>query len=111
MLDRYYSALLQKLGGVNVVICKPPCEHVWKRGLQLPFLLLYYLLPSGSSQHVSMLPPAGGGGTSERLHNMAQLWTGGHNQQFGEDMGNFYSAGRDPIFYVHHYNVDRLWNV
>jgi polyphenol oxidase len=26
-------------------------------------------------------------------------------------MGNFYSAGRDPIFFSHHSNVDRLWSV
>ncbi|KAL2931951.1 Polyphenol oxidase chloroplastic [Bienertia sinuspersici] len=28
-----------------------------------------------------------------------------------EDMGNFYSAGRDPIFYAHHANVDRSWSI
>lgn len=27
------------------------------------------------------------------------------------DMGTFYSAARDPIFYPHHTNVDRLWTV
>ncbi|XP_048497785.1 (+)-larreatricin hydroxylase, chloroplastic-like [Beta vulgaris subsp. vulgaris] len=26
-------------------------------------------------------------------------------------MGNFYSAGRDPIFYSHHANVDRTWSI
>ncbi|KAF3653231.1 Polyphenol oxidase F, chloroplastic [Capsicum annuum] len=29
---------------------------------------------------------------------------------YGEDMGNFYSAGRDPVFYCHHANVERMWN-
>nr|QLG20179.1 chloroplast polyphenol oxidase precursor [Solanum melongena] len=29
---------------------------------------------------------------------------------YGEDMGNFYSAGLDPVFYCHHSNVDRMWN-
>ncbi|KAL4581482.1 hypothetical protein LXL04_017699 [Taraxacum kok-saghyz] len=28
-----------------------------------------------------------------------------------EDMGNFYSAGYDPLFYVHHANVDRMWTL
>ncbi|KAL2627264.1 hypothetical protein AAZV13_07G162800 [Glycine max] len=26
-------------------------------------------------------------------------------------MGRFYSAARDPIFYSHHANVDRMWNI
>ncbi|KAJ6292506.1 hypothetical protein OIU78_024643 [Salix suchowensis] len=26
-------------------------------------------------------------------------------------MGNFYSAARDPIFFSHHSNVDRMWSV
>ncbi|KAL2931957.1 Polyphenol oxidase chloroplastic [Bienertia sinuspersici] len=26
-------------------------------------------------------------------------------------MGNFYSAARDPIFYAHHANVDRMWSI
>ncbi|CAN6683276.1 unnamed protein product [Malus baccata var. baccata] len=26
-------------------------------------------------------------------------------------MGNFYSAARDPIFFSHHSNVDRMWNI
>ncbi|KAJ8555308.1 hypothetical protein K7X08_012804 [Anisodus acutangulus] len=29
---------------------------------------------------------------------------------FGENMGNFYSAGLDLVFYCHHGNVDRMWN-
>ncbi|CAN0920478.1 Polyphenol oxidase latent form, chloroplastic [Linum grandiflorum] len=49
-------------------------------------------------------------GASELLHNMAHIWVG-TSVGLGEDMGNFYSAGMDPLFYVHHCNVDRLWNV
>ncbi|OIT36750.1 polyphenol oxidase b, chloroplastic [Nicotiana attenuata] len=26
-------------------------------------------------------------------------------------MGNFYSAGKDPAFYSHHANVDRMWTI
>ncbi|KAJ7514804.1 hypothetical protein O6H91_23G059800 [Diphasiastrum complanatum] len=48
---------------------------------------------------------APGPGSVERApHTAVHLWTGG-------DMGNFGTAGRDPIFYSHHANVDRLWNV
>ena len=28
-----------------------------------------------------------------------------------ENMGNFYSIARDPIFFLHHANVDRMWSV
>ncbi|CDP17937.1 unnamed protein product [Coffea canephora] len=27
------------------------------------------------------------------------------------DMGSFYSAGRDPVFYSHHANLDRMWSL
>jgi len=29
----------------------------------------------------------------------------------GGNMGNFAGAGRDPIFWLHHCNIDRLWEV
>lgn len=28
-----------------------------------------------------------------------------------DDMGNFGRAAWDPMFYVHHGNIDRLWNM
>ncbi|KAL0320498.1 UNVERIFIED_CONTAM: Polyphenol oxidase, chloroplastic [Sesamum radiatum] len=53
-----------------------------------------------------------GPGTSERgSHNAVHNWCGDPRQPAGEDMGNFYSAGRDPIFYGHHSNVDRMWTI
>ncbi|XP_055820809.1 polyphenol oxidase B, chloroplastic-like [Solanum dulcamara] len=58
-------------------------------------------------------------GTIENIpHIPVHIWTGtercsilpnGENS-YGEDMGNFYSAGLDPVFYCHHSNVDRMWN-
>ncbi|CAN1223491.1 Polyphenol oxidase latent form, chloroplastic [Linum perenne] len=53
-------------------------------------------------------PPPSGAGSGEMLHNMPHNWTG---SPFGEDMGVFYSAARDPIFFLHHSNIDRLWNI
>ncbi|PON35755.1 Polyphenol oxidase, partial [Parasponia andersonii] len=56
--------------------------------------------------------PEPGAGSIENIpHNSIHNWTGtelnlGLN---GEDMGQFYSAGRDPIFFAHHSNVDRMW--
>ncbi|GMJ14354.1 hypothetical protein HRI_005104600 [Hibiscus trionum] len=56
--------------------------------------------------------PSPGAGSLERLpHNTIHNWCGDNTQPNGEDMGDFYSAARDPIFYAHHSNVDRMWSV
>ncbi|KAG8386536.1 hypothetical protein BUALT_Bualt03G0158600 [Buddleja alternifolia] len=54
-----------------------------------------------------------GQGAPERGSHMAMhAWVGDYKgQPNGEDMGNFYSAGRDPLFYCHHANVDRMWTL
>ncbi|KAI3457554.1 hypothetical protein Pfo_014217 [Paulownia fortunei] len=53
-----------------------------------------------------------GTGTSERgSHVAAHVWVGDPRNKYREDMGNFYSAGRDTLFYCHHSNVDRMWSV
>ncbi|KAH9289867.1 hypothetical protein KI387_033984, partial [Taxus chinensis] len=44
-------------------------------------------------------------------HNVVHDWTGSSTTPNGEDMGTLYAAGRDPIFYSHHANVDRMWTV
>ncbi|XP_073156381.1 polyphenol oxidase I, chloroplastic-like [Henckelia pumila] len=50
-------------------------------------------------------PPEPGPGSSERgSHTAIHVWV-------GQDMGNFYTAGRDPLFYCHHANVDRMWTL
>ncbi|KAJ8555305.1 hypothetical protein K7X08_012801 [Anisodus acutangulus] len=58
-------------------------------------------------------------GTIENIpHTPVHIWTGtvlgskleNGDTSFGENMGNFYSAGLDPVFYCHHGNVDRMWN-
>ncbi|KAL5981599.1 hypothetical protein ACLOJK_015662 [Asimina triloba] len=56
--------------------------------------------------------PNPGLGSLENIpHGPVHLWTGDRTQPTLEDMGNFYSAARDPIFYAHHSNCDRMWNV
>ncbi|KAI3708215.1 hypothetical protein L2E82_37369 [Cichorium intybus] len=51
-------------------------------------------------------------GTIEKgVHTAAHRWVGNRRMANGEDMGNFYSAGYDPLFYVHHANVDRMWKI
>ena len=57
-------------------------------------------------------PNPGGGSLENGAHTAIHLWTGDSNRQKnGEDLGSFYSSGRDPLFYGHHANVDRLWNI
>ncbi|KAG6393869.1 hypothetical protein SASPL_144443 [Salvia splendens] len=57
-------------------------------------------------------PPFGLGGTSENgSHTGIHIWVGDPRNKFNEDMGNFYSTGRDPAFYCHHFNVDRMWTI
>ncbi|CAM0913421.1 unnamed protein product [Alopecurus aequalis] len=51
-----------------------------------------------------------GAGTVERSpHNTMHTWTGDVALPNIENMGVYYSAGRDPLFYPHHNNIDRLW--
>ncbi|XWS62777.1 hypothetical protein CRYUN_Cryun06bG0039900 [Craigia yunnanensis] len=53
-----------------------------------------------------------GPGTIELApHNTLHTWVGSSLNPGREDMGKFYSAARDPIFYAHHSNIDRLWEV
>ncbi|KAM1347627.1 hypothetical protein ACFX2H_036537 [Malus domestica] len=56
--------------------------------------------------------PSPGAGNIESIpHNNIHFWTGDPTQTNGEDMGAFYSSGRDPLFYSHHSNVDRMWSI
>lgn len=54
--------------------------------------------------------PQGAGSLEQSPHGPVHVWTGDpSNTQL--DMGNLYSAARDPIFFAHHANIDRIWNV
>ncbi|XP_054801103.1 polyphenol oxidase, chloroplastic-like [Prosopis cineraria] len=53
----------------------------------------------------------GGGSVESVPHGPVHVWTGDNTQPNFEDMGSFYSAGRDPIFYSHHSNMDRMWEI
>ncbi|KAL8129724.1 hypothetical protein V2J09_018879 [Rumex salicifolius] len=54
-------------------------------------------------------PDPGAGSIENIPHGPIHVWSGDRSQPNLEDMGNFYSAGRDPLFYSHHCNVDRMW--
>uniref|UniRef100_A0ACD6A2N4 Uncharacterized protein n=1 Tax=Avena sativa TaxID=4498 RepID=A0ACD6A2N4_AVESA len=45
-------------------------------------------------------------------HTAVHIWLGDPlSANTGEDMGVLGTAGRDPVFYSHHANVDRLWHL
>ncbi|KAL6853500.1 hypothetical protein ACP4OV_019529 [Aristida adscensionis] len=53
----------------------------------------------------------GPGPVENMPHGPVHIWCGDPGQPEREDMGNFYSAGNDPLFYAHHANIDRMWGV
>ncbi|CAI0468586.1 unnamed protein product [Linum tenue] len=65
----------------------------------------------GSPYRTEDEPNPGPGSFESTPHGPVHLWTGDPSQPNGEDMGDFYSAARDPIFFAHHANIDRVWNV
>ncbi|OEL19634.1 Polyphenol oxidase, chloroplastic [Dichanthelium oligosanthes] len=56
-------------------------------------------------------PDPGAGSIENVPHGPLHGWVGDPRQPNGEDMGNFYSAARDPVFFALHSNIDRLWHV
>ncbi|XP_021857684.1 polyphenol oxidase I, chloroplastic-like [Spinacia oleracea] len=65
----------------------------------------------GKSYRAGDEEPRGAGTIEISPHNTVHRWTGDPTQPNGEDMGAFYSAARDPIFFAHHANIDRLWTI
>ncbi|XVF27678.1 hypothetical protein REPUB_Repub14bG0129500 [Reevesia pubescens] len=56
-------------------------------------------------------PRPGMGSIEATPHTPIHKWCGDPRETHNEDMGNFYSAGRDPLFYAHHGNCDRMWSL
>ncbi|CAL0309374.1 unnamed protein product [Lupinus luteus] len=65
----------------------------------------------GSAYRAGDNPDPGAGSLENVPHGPVHIWTGDINQPNIEDMGNFYSAARDPIFFAHHLNIDRIWTI
>lgn len=57
--------------------------------------------------------PNGSSGTLEdNPHGPVHIWTGDPSGNFANpDMGVLATAARDPIFFAHHANIDRMWDV
>ncbi|CAA6661364.1 unnamed protein product [Spirodela intermedia] len=53
----------------------------------------------------------GPGTIEDAPHNTVHEWVGNGLNPEREYMGAFYTAARDPAFYAHHANIDRLWTV
>lgn len=70
----------------------------------------------GSMEHPYDLPEAhalrGFGALESQPHNQVHDMVGGESAS-GEtgDMGDINTAGNDPTFWLHHANIDRLWQV
>ncbi|CAK9146419.1 unnamed protein product [Ilex paraguariensis] len=69
------------------------------------------LLFLGSPYSAGDKPGPGAGSIETTPHIPVHMWVGDPNRRNREDMGNFYSAGRDTMFYCHHANVDRMWTL
>ncbi|OEL38913.1 Polyphenol oxidase, chloroplastic [Dichanthelium oligosanthes] len=72
-------------------------------GAALPSLFL------GQPYRTGDAPMPGPGTVEWAPHNTMHTWTGDNSLPNVENMGVYYSAGRDPLFYPHHANIDRLW--
>ncbi|KAK6268809.1 hypothetical protein QUC31_012969 [Theobroma cacao] len=56
-------------------------------------------------------PIPGAGSIEAGCYTAIRMWVEDQKQEYEEDMGNFYSSGRDVMFYGLHANVDRMWSV
>jgi tyrosinase len=45
----------------------------------------------------------------EDVHDYVHGWAGGNNGSVGGDMGNLGTAAWDPLFWIHHCTIDRIW--
>ncbi|KAJ8629161.1 hypothetical protein MRB53_022484 [Persea americana] len=82
-------------------------SKTYKESLTLPELFMGDPIRAGEATETDTEASSG---RLEIIHNGVHQWTGPDTVPY-MDMGNFYSAGRDPIFYCHHSNVDRMWQI
>lgn len=72
---------------------------------------VFFGSPYRSGDEVDPSTGSGPGALELSPHNNIHMWTGNETIYSHQDMGSFWSAGRDSIFYCHHANVDRMWTV
>jgi polyphenol oxidase len=68
--------------------------------------------PDGGDVNTPQNPTASMGTLEAGPHGGVHIWTGDPTLQSAKaDMGILATAARDPVFFAHHGNVDRLWDV
>lgn len=73
-----------------------------------PLPSLFYGMP----YHLGDVGGAGPGTFEDNPHGTVHAWVGDPSAPVPfNDMGNFGVSARDPVFYAHHANVDRIWTI
>ncbi|OEL37677.1 (+)-larreatricin hydroxylase, chloroplastic [Dichanthelium oligosanthes] len=128
-LDAYVN--LDILNADDTIIPFDPQAVQYNQVVQNNLCTLYVqMMRNSKAQHFlgdkfcARYPGTVSSGTSGSLESMAHtsvhVWAGdpasselGHDgqQHTGADMGFLATAGRDPVFYSHHANVDRMWHL
>ncbi|KAF6172146.1 hypothetical protein GIB67_003838 [Kingdonia uniflora] len=88
---------------VDKVIRENLCQvdRMYKETIRNPELFMGKALRAGQSV------PTNASGSLENLHNSVHQWSGPSESPY-YDMGNFHTAARDPLFFGHHANIDRM---
>src|SRR5262249_40574803 len=82
-----------------------PAEFVDRTFIIEPILNTRSFSTFGGSASTARTQRVAGGSREGTPHNNMHVWIGGASG----DMSFPVSAARDPIFWLHHANIDRLW--
>lgn len=106
--DNSNSSLYDALRGASTGDVIPP-DFVGPRAMSIVLNSSDFSMFGG----VDATKNGGQAGQLERIpHNNVHNWTGTDGNtapNYGSDMGVLATAARDPIFFCHHANVDRMW--
>lgn len=88
-----------------------PSSIVGPRAISLMLAPHSYDAPGGFGGTANG-PNASSGTLEDNPHGPVHIWTGDPTLQASRpDMGILSTAARDPIFFAHHANIDRIWDV
>jgi polyphenol oxidase len=81
-------------------------------GMQPTMSVTSYELPGGFGGTPDTDPQPSAGTLENSPHGPVHIWTGDPTMQSqNPDMGILAFAARDPIFFAHHANIDRVWDL